>query len=270
MYTAIVYCSINTDGTYAYEVSAKKFAMMLNLSATGMYPEAQKMADELSRTYLETNGAWYKIFSVSVYQNCIFYLQFSDEIEEFFTELQEFYREPLIGELIQLRTTHFMDLWTMIHQKIFDGSFDKKNVIKFSLFYDDIIYVFGKETYASNLHERIQKAIRSINKVCDIDIKYQSNGSNKNIPVGEFRFRIKCESKASDTQLLKNGEIKEKIRQVVENDTICKAFAKQMVDAILADENLLEKVGSTILESFINQDVNTFLKAIRSCGTDNQ
>lgn len=186
LYIAISQCKQSDTEFYEYGISAKEFAELMNISASHVYEEADKISDELMHGFIKVapktgNGKKgfkkYNLFSMCEYsQESILKFKLNKDMTDFLLEVKGSFTKPLLDDFLQMNSPYSMAIWHLMQREMHSKKAYGIHVIEFDLSLDELRQVTGtvdKLKKISHFKERIlDKAIREIKDNCGMVITY--------------------------------------------------------------------------------------------------
>ena len=199
LYLAISQCKRTDKQFYEYSISALEFANLMEISASNVYAEADKITDELMHGFItqrkeskKPTFSKYHLFSKCEYTedaNLVFKL--NPDMTEFLLELKGNFCQPLLDDFVKMNSPYSMAIWHLIQMKTKSKKPGIVDVIEFDLFLEELREVTGTEDKLKQLVEfkrRVfDKALREIKENCSVEITYTNIKKGRSV-VG-FRCR---------------------------------------------------------------------------------
>lgn len=199
LYLAISQCRRTDKEFYEYTISALEFANLMEISASHVYEEADKMTDELMHGFItfrkeskKPTFTKYHLFSKCEYTadaNLVFKL--NPDMTEFFLELKGNFCQLFLHDFVKMNSPYSMAIWHLIQTKTKSKKPGIIDVIEFDLSLEELREVTGTEDKLKQLihfKERVfDKALREIKENCSVEITYTNIKKGRSV-VG-FRCR---------------------------------------------------------------------------------
>lgn len=185
LYVAISQCRQNDKDFYTYEISIKKFAELMNITAEAVYSEAEQITDELMSGVLRVvpNGQKYfrkySLFSMCEYEHDgVLRFKLNPDMTTFLLELKGDFSQPLLEDFMKMKSPYSMAIWHLMQREMHSHKPNLTNVIRFDLSLEELREVTGTQKKLKQLGEfkkRVfDKALREIDENCGVKVTYEN------------------------------------------------------------------------------------------------
>ena len=236
LYIAISQCKQNDRDFYAYEISVKEFAKLMNITPEAVYSEADKITDELMTGFLSVVPEGkkyfkkYSLFSMCEYEHDgVLRFKLNPDMTTFLLKLKGNFSQPLLNDFLRMNSPYSMSIWHLMQREMYSRKPNLINTIQFDLSLKELREITGTQNKLKQLGEfkkRVfDKALREIEENCGIKITYE------NIKKGRTIIGFRCAA-------VSTFHIDEsKVPQKVKNDTRLKALKiKSKVEGLTPEE----------------------------------
>lgn len=183
LYIAISQCKRIDTEFYEYEILARDFANLMNISPSHVYEEADKITDELMHGFIKIAPAdskrfkKYNLFSVCEYdEGAVLRFKLNKDMTDFLLAVKGSFSKPLLNDFLQMKSPYSMAIWHLMQREMQSNKPYGGHVIEFDLMLDELRQVTGTQDKLKQLvhfKERIlDKALREIKDNCGIIISY--------------------------------------------------------------------------------------------------
>ena len=183
LYIAISQCKRIDTEFYEYEIFAKDFANMMNISSSHVYEESDRITDELMHGFIKIAQAdnkrfkKYNLFSKCEYdEGAVLRFKINKDMTDFLLEVKGSFSKPLLNDFLQMKSPYSMAIWHLMQREMQSNKPYGGHVIEFDLMLDELRQVTGTQDKLKQLvhfKERIlDKALREIKDNCGIIISY--------------------------------------------------------------------------------------------------
>lgn len=214
LYVAISQCKQNDTEFYEYMISAKEFAKMMNISASHVYEEADKMTDELMRGFIRVATKTenkkkgfkkYNLFSVCEYQDSVLKFKLNKDMTDFLLKVKGDFTQPLLDDFLRMNSRYSIEIWHLMQREMHSKKAFGANVIEFDLSLSEIRQATGTcdkfERLSDIKRYVLDKAIREIRDNCGEVITYEDNKSGRTVT--SFHFRAVSQNYLEPSQITK-------------------------------------------------------------------
>lgn len=193
LYIAISQCTRTDEEFYEYEISAKKFAELMNVSPTHVYEEADKITDELMRGFIriattksKKSFRKYSLFNKCEYsEEAVLRFKLNKDMTDFLLELKGSFTQPLLHDFLHMNSPYSMAIWHLMQREMRSKKAYGNKVIEFDLSLEELRQVTGTTDKLKQLvhfKERVlDKALREIKDNCGVKITYTNTKSNRTV-----------------------------------------------------------------------------------------
>lgn len=229
LYIAIAQCKKTDEEFYEYEIYARDFANLMNISSSHVYEEADRITDELMHGFIKIAQSdskrfkKYSLFSKCEYdEDAVLRFKINKDMTDFLLEVKGSFSKPLLNDFLQMNSPYSMAIWHLMQREMNSNKPFGGHVIEFDLYLDELRQVTGTQDKLKQLvhfKERIlDKAIREIKDNCGILIGYTNLKKGRTV-IG-FHFTAVSENylpayKWSQATLIRLEDM-EKAKQIIE------------------------------------------------------
>lgn len=214
LYIAISQCKKNDKNFYIYEISAKAFAEVMNITPEAVYSEANRITDELMAGILSAisksgkSFEKYSIFSSCKYENGVLQFKLNPDMTRFLLELKGDFSQPLLSDFLRMKSPYSMSIWHLMQREMCSNKPNLTNTIQFDLSLAELREVTGTQEKLKQLSEFkkrcFDKALREIDENCGVRITYE------NIKQGRTVIGFRCA--AVSVLHIDKGEIPQNVK----------------------------------------------------------
>lgn len=219
LYIALSQSRRNDSDFYTYEISVKEFADLMGITAEAVYPEADKITDELLKGVLkvmkkdESQFEKYALFSKCQYNhNGSLSFKLNPDMTDFLLNLQGDFSQPLLEDFLKMKSSYSIAIWHIMQREMRSKKPVASGVITFNLTVDELRAATGTENKLkkiSQFKERcLDKAIKEIENNCMVKITYEPVKKGRSIK--SFNFTAVSVNYIPDEKLSK--KTREKLR----------------------------------------------------------
>lgn len=219
-YIAISQCAKNDQEFFMYEISVKDFATLMGITSEAVYPEADKITDELLRGVIkiakkdEQYFKKYSMFSMCEYSNNhMIRFKLNKDMTDFLLHLKKGFTQPLLDDFIKMKSPYSMAIWHIMQERMCSKKPGFTETVTFSISLEDLRSITGTENKfkkISQFKERVlDKAIREIKDNCGVVIKYENLKKGRSV-VG-FMFHATSEYYIDESRISQRTKDKVKM-----------------------------------------------------------
>lgn len=180
LYLAISQCKQTDKQFYEYRISALEFANLMEISASHVYEEADRITDELMHGFLKTKTEVgfrkHTLFSKCEYINNDLIFKLNPDMTDFLLNLKADFSKPLLDDFMRMNSRYSIAIWHLMQREMKSKKPGVTGVMEFDLFLDELREVTGTTDKLKQLvhfkNKVFDKAIREIKDNCAIDITY--------------------------------------------------------------------------------------------------
>lgn len=195
LYIAISQCRKTDKKFFEYHLSAKDFAELMEIDASNIYAEGQKISTTLRPimiTYrkIDEHGEYinedYNLFSCMKYgKNYGFSIKFNTDMTDLLLQLKGNFTQPLLSDFLQMNSRYSISIWHLMQEKMKSKKPYGENRIDFYLSLIELRQVTGTENkfiQISQFKEKVlDKAIREIKDSCGVIVNYSNVKSDHTV-----------------------------------------------------------------------------------------
>lgn len=197
LYIAISQCKKNDKDFYAYEISVKDFATLMNITPEAVYSEADQITSELMSGILQVipkGGKYfrkYSLFSMCEYEHDgILRFKLNPDMTSFLLELKSDFSQPLLEDFLKMKSPYSMAIWHLMQREMHSHKPGLTDTIQFDLSLEELREVTGTQEKLKQLcqfkEKCFDKALREIDENCGVKITYE------NIKKGRTIIGFRC------------------------------------------------------------------------------
>lgn len=201
LYIAISQCKKNDQEFFEYQISAKDFAKLMDIEPEAVYQEADKITDELMKSFIrlempdqkykkKKNYEKYQIFSKCSYLDGILNFKLNPDMTGYFLNLKKDFTQPLLNDFLKMKSNYSIEIWHLIQREMKSIKPNSTDIIQFDLSLEELRAITGTQNKLKKIahfkDKCFDKALREIYDNCGVNITYQ------NIRIGRKIVGFRC------------------------------------------------------------------------------
>lgn len=201
LYIAIFQCKKNDQEFFEYQINAKDFAKLMDIEPDNVYREADKITDELMKSFIrlempdqkykkKKNYEKYQIFSKCSYLDGILNFKLNPDMTGYFLNLKKDFTQPLLNDFLKMKSNYSIEIWHLIQREMKSIKPNSTDIIQFDLSLEELRAITGTQNKLKKIahfkDKCFDKALREIYDNCGVNITYQ------NIRIGRKIVGFRC------------------------------------------------------------------------------
>lgn len=201
LYLAISQCRKNDKEFFEYEISVRDFANIMEIDASNVYEEADKVTDELMHGFVkfvpegEKSFKKFTLFSMCQYADGVIKFKMSEEMTPILLDIKKDFTQPLLNDFVKMNSNYSIEVWHLMQKEMHSKKPVAGKPIEFYLSLEELRKVTGTENKHKQLvhfkEKILDKAIREIKDNCGVIISYENIRKSRTV-IG-FSFVAKSE-----------------------------------------------------------------------------
>ena len=200
LYLAVAQCKVSDKEFYEYRVPVPEFAEMMGIDSSNVYRTADKLTDELMKSFIRVQKANKHFAKYSLFSKCEYeedgelYFKLNKDMTDLLLSVNGNFSKPLLSDFMKMKSPYSMAIWHLFQREMKSKLPWVGNPIYFELSLEELRTVTGtadKKTYdiLNNFKIKVlDKAIREIKDNQLADISYTNKKKGRTV-VG---FVFKC------------------------------------------------------------------------------